>query len=609
MKTIVTLLSAILPYAAVASDSQVTEFMEAFHESPQTVMDAIPEKTGQVIFSKNSEYMSRHRDLMRDTIMRRGEANSEISEFLLSPIRQNDNPARLVDAGNGLIRNLNQLAQVAPNQTRLDAQPWSDTYWPLYSGALAWRYADKELRANNWQDYFNFSHSQKPLEYYQGKDRDDLSPAEKYDLLVGDENFTLTQRSWESGKGYYESRGHVERWMGLCHGWAPAAYMLPRPKQSLIVPDANGEPLTFYPSDIKALGTLLWSEAPFSSRFIGGRCNIKDPERDENGRVVDPNCVDTNPASWHLSIINQLGISKRSLIMDATYDYQVWNQPVVGYKVTYFNPQTNQTASQPAAVTIDLSDYRKDRFSSYRSSNAQSVVGVQMVVSYVVETSPTHRTSDSPRYDGITNVTYYYDLELDQNGNAIGGEWYQNRHPDFLWTPTPESIAKSYYDGQGLWDITQPVPQSWQDNARRASRSTQPLTSVVEALFEASSGTQTAGEWRSIVTESEDGLKCLDAEVDGSKSGLVIYGWRCHDGDNQKWKMNANGKLINKAAPTMCLDQNGIDISLELCRNHETQQWRWDNGQLKNGLANSLKWNDRTWRVGADINGSQWRWK
>ncbi|MCW0470913.1 ricin-type beta-trefoil lectin domain protein [Vibrio chagasii] len=52
-----------------------------------------------------------------------------------------------------------------------------------------------------------------------------------------------------------------------------------------------------------------------------------------------------------------------------------------------------------------------------------------------------------------------------------------------------------------------------------------------------------------------DGLKCLDAEVDGSKSGLVIYGWRCHDGDNQKWKMNANGKLINKAAPTMCLDR------------------------------------------------------
>lgn len=609
MKTIVTLLSAMLPYAATASDSKVTEFMEAFHESPQTVMNAVPEKSGHVIFSKNSEYMSSHRDLMRETIIRRGEINSGISEFLISPIQQNDNPARLVDSGNGLIRNLEQLSQVAPNQTRLDVQPWSDTYWPLYSGALAWRYADKELRANNWQAYFDFNHLQKPLEYYQGQDRDDLSPAEKYDLLVGDENFTLTQRSWDSGKRYYESRGHVERWMGLCHGWAPAAYMLPRPKQLLVVPDANGELLTFYPSDIKALGTLLWSEAPFNSRFIGGRCNIKDPMRDENGRVIDPSCADTNPASWHLSILNQLGISKRSLIMDATYDYQVWNQPVVGYKVTYFNPETNQTASQPPAVTIDLLDYRKDRFSNYRSSNAQSVVGVQMVVSYMVETSPNHRGSDSPRFDGITNVTYYYDLELDQNGNAIGGEWYQNRHPDFLWTPTPQAVAKSYYDGQGQWDITQPVPQSWQENARRASRSTQPLTSVVNALFEASSGTLADDEWLGIVTESEDGLKCLDAEVNGSKSGLVIYGWRCHDGDNQKWKMNVDGKLVNKAAPDICLDQNGIDISLEECRNHETQQWRWDNGQLKNGLANSLKWNERTWLVGADINGSQWRWK
>ncbi|MCW0470914.1 hypothetical protein OH492_27090 [Vibrio chagasii] len=76
--------------------------------------------------------------------------------------------------------------------------------------------------------------------YYQGKDRDDLSPAEKYDLLVGDENFTLTQRSCQVGRDIMSLVSHVERWMGLCHGWAPTAYMLPRPKQSLIVPDADG---------------------------------------------------------------------------------------------------------------------------------------------------------------------------------------------------------------------------------------------------------------------------------------------------------------------------------------------------------------------------------
>ncbi len=94
---------------------------------------------------------------------REGERQTQkYQSFLLSPIRQNDNPARLVDAGTDWLQ-LKWSGSVAPNQTRLDAQPWSDAYWPLYSGALAWRYADKELRANNWQDYFNFSHSQKPL--------------------------------------------------------------------------------------------------------------------------------------------------------------------------------------------------------------------------------------------------------------------------------------------------------------------------------------------------------------------------------------------------------------------------------------------------------------
>lgn len=64
------------------------------------------------------------------------------------------------------------------------------------------------------------------------------------------------------------------------------------------------------------------AEAPFNTRFIGGRCNIQNPEKDENGRVIEPDCVDNNPASWHLSVLNQIGITGRSMIMDATYDYQ-----------------------------------------------------------------------------------------------------------------------------------------------------------------------------------------------------------------------------------------------------------------------------------------------
>lgn len=604
MKRIMTLLCLSPAFGVMAADNNIEAFMSAFHENPTEVMNELPQKEGDTYPIINIEESESIRASVRDAIMKRAASESPHS---FSANLNNDNPARLVDLGNGLIRNLDELHRQTPNFKRLDVQPWSDTYWPLYSGAAAWRYGDRELSASNWQEYFDFSHIQKPVVSVQGQDREYLSPAEKYDLLVGDTQFTLSKRSWDSGKGYYESNGSVERWMGLCHGWAAAAYMLPRPTQSVTVPDANGEPLKFYPSDIKALGTLLWAEAPFETRFIGGRCNIKNPAKDENGRVIEPDCNDTNPASWHLAVLNQLGLSGRSLIMDATYDYQVWNQPVLGYNLQYFNPQTYRSASDPADVMISLESYDKDRFSTYRSRRAASIVGVQMQVEYMVETNPTHRSTDMPRYDGVSRVTYYYDLEIDANGQVIGGEWYQNRHPDFLWTPTPMAVAKSYYDGYGEWDMSLPIPQNWQYQAPRASRYTQPMTAVVEALFAASSGKQDGqGGWKKIKTNTESGSQCLDAEYSASGEGSRVFGWRCHSGDNQEWKLTSAGKLVSRSNPELCLDQQGIEITLEQCGDFPTQQWRWEGGQIKNRLDNALKWNDRTWLVEADVQGNEW---
>ncbi|HDM8231967.1 TPA: ricin-type beta-trefoil lectin domain protein [Vibrio campbellii] len=599
-----TLLCLSPAFGVMAADNNIEAFMSAFHENPTEVMNELPQKEGDTYPIINIEESESIRASVRDAIIKRATSESHHS---FSANLNNDNPARLVDLGNGLIRNLDELHRQTPNFKRLDVQPWSDTYWPLYSGAAAWRYGDRELSASNWQEYFDFSHIQKPVVSVQGQDREDLSPAEKYDLLVGDTQFTLSKRSWDSGKGYYESNGSVERWMGLCHGWAAAAYMLPRPTQSVTVPDANGEPLKFYPSDIKALGTLLWAEAPFETRFIGGRCNIKNPAKDENGRVIEPDCNDTNPASWHLAVLNQLGLSGRSLIMDATYDYQVWNQPVLGYNLQYFNPQTYRSASDPADVMISLESYDKDRFSTYRSRRAASIVGVQMQVEYMVETNPTHRSTDMPRYDGVSRVTYYYDLEIDANGQVIGGEWYQNRHPDFLWTPTPMAVAKSYYDGYGEWDMSLPIPQNWQYQAPRASRYTQPMTAVVEALFAASSSKQDdQGGWKKIKTNTESGSQCLDVEYSASGEGSRVFGWRCHSGDNQEWKLTSEGKLVSRSNPELCLDQQGIEITLEQCGDFPTQQWRWEGGQIKNRLDNALKWNDRTWLVEADVQGSEW---
>ena len=106
---------------------------------------------------------------------------------------------------------------------------------------------------------------------------------------------TLTNKMWEEGRQYFDSKGSVERWMGICHGWAAAAYMYPRPAKAIYVKNSEGLEIPFFPSDIKGLGSLNYAKKRYASKFIGGRCNKKDPAKDDNMGEYDPVCFDTNP--------------------------------------------------------------------------------------------------------------------------------------------------------------------------------------------------------------------------------------------------------------------------------------------------------------------------
>lgn len=63
-----------------------------------------------------------------------------------------------------------------------------------------------------------------------------------------------------------------------------------------------------------------------------------------------------------------------------------------------------------------------------------------MRVGYVLETSADGEPDDSPKYDAIRWVEYRYDLELNSQGQVIGGEWYSQIHPDFIWTPKTDLV-------------------------------------------------------------------------------------------------------------------------------------------------------------------------
>ncbi|EIJ33097.1 hypothetical protein [Thiothrix nivea] len=508
----------------------------------------------------------RVRDAVRTQIMHVGGA--EISSRAV--VARNDDPRQLVDRF--AHDNLSAMEQAGLREAALLVQPWAGHYVTtlMAAGLLGCRYLDfNQSFQGTWEKQFAYIRNH-PAEVIVGSGLagwvSELSPAEKYDALIGDSNYTLTKAMWGEGQKAFDRFGEVPAWFGICHGWSPASFMLPRPQKPVTVLSPENVPITFQPADIKALASLLWAKAAPGVRFIGGRCNLEPPyeydpdtqraiqlfnpfvaediarqrerygggegeelpedvpqpgmvpvslsweEWDEatnefhtlGGRLIASECADTNPGAWHLAVINQIGVSQRGMIMDASFSNEVWNQPLQAYRYTYFNPHTLQQTDVLADATVSMADFTSDIFHKFRSAEAVSVVGVIMRVTYAIEPAEVNEPetveiqyvespeeiADMRRAWQLADVDYYYDLELDVAGRIIGGEWYTREHPDFLWTPPAGARAASRYEGMasGEWGEGQVMPESWRAAAVRAAGEGVPLAAVVERMIGLANG-------------------------------------------------------------------------------------------------------------------------
>lgn len=477
------------------NEAALNERLAAFDTNPIAFMNELPPKfdeTGKPIAGTSlfSDKAIQHKAYLEARDQQREQALADGPRLgTRAAIAANDLAANLVDELR--YKKLQDMETAKLKSAKLAEQPWSDDYWGIYKGCLGARYGDPRFpESDDWKTNYNYIQTNKAADILKSGSTsriNQLSPAEKYDALLGDSAGTLTKLMWAEGQSFYDSTGSVETWMGLCHGWAVAAYMLPRPQASVTLFTPSNTPIKFFPADIKALATLLWANVPGSSRFIGGRCNDANPATDAaTGRVTSQLCFDTNPGTWHLAIVNQIGVTKRSFVLDATFDYEVWNQPILGYSYTYFNPQTRRATTNLAEAKVAVSAFTNDKFKRFRSANARSIVGVSMTVSYMVEISPTQRDTDAPNLDAVQQVPYEYDLELDANDMIIGGEWYRNPHPDFLWTAIKNAKAQTRFEtnASGTWNTRQALPPAWRTaGIQAASQQRAPLGKIVEQLL------------------------------------------------------------------------------------------------------------------------------
>jgi Transglutaminase elicitor len=485
-KMIVTAASPLICFAfALNAHANIynPKFLNEFRKNPRQAMNALPEKRGSAQDTKflEDKIDACRKSDTRDFIIKRANAfqksstldhrTSILNLLSLSNLHQPNLSLPVAETEDQSARDFLEVSDIIDNINTLDEnfktgevtiKPWSDDYWAIRTGITGKRYLDPNFPGltteKPWLDSYNYYLQNPPKDV----DAKLYSPSEKYDSLVADTKWTLTDAGWAEGKRFNDEHGDVEKWMGICHGWAPASFMEPRPTHSVqaqkYTPEGlSTETIEFLPDDIKALATLKWAnginataDLKYSgTRFMGWRCNTKDPITDsETGRVTDPGCFDINPGTWHIIVTNQIAREARPFVIDAAFDYEVWNHPVTKYEYTYFNPKSLDYVKTLDAARTQLDDSEfKDKFKKYRNNpKAVEVVGVVMTVWYVVETSPHGSPTNSPSQDRTRSAQYHYDLELDKQGKIIGGEWYQNRHPDFVWMPIKNSVVVNQED-------------------------------------------------------------------------------------------------------------------------------------------------------------------
>ncbi len=273
---------------------------------------------------------------------------------------------------------------------------WSGNSWRLNRGAINYRWNSPLKETIGYLSPSTREIFSMPLEKLK-----ELSPSEKYDLYRGRYDFPL-KNSIE-----WISRRDAEDWEGLCHGWAGASLNHPEPKpKNMMNPD--GLLIPFGSSDIKALLSYAYSTLILSEEeFLGFRC--EDPNNE-----IDHCHEDLKASDFHVALTNLIGLRGRSFVADLERYKEVWNHPITSYS--------------------------SEILQNIKNRNSHKII-LRTTLAYldVIEKNSWERL-DNPKMEN--QITFEYELTLDEKGNITGSKWRSRERPDFLWIiPERENFA------------------------------------------------------------------------------------------------------------------------------------------------------------------------
>lgn len=330
---------------------------------------------------------------------------------------------------------------------------WSDTYWPSNLGGIAYRWNHP-----NPQPFTYKLHTKEEILKMSEEELSQLSPAELYDIAMGDYRFTLTKKVLKT----YSPRDLW--WEGICHGWAQAAsnYSEPVP---VVITNPDGLRVPFGSSDVKG---LLSMHDSFNSKGlyvrVGDRCSVRGkvageelPEDGDIGVPVPhlankPSCRDVNAGAFHVVLASMIGVNSQGFVADVDRFNDVWNQPIKSYEseIVESVPVTPQEAKsgivQKLRVKTKMTYGEELEFYSPELEEEGSVAFVSKE-----PVTGTHMSAETSR-------DYEYVLELDAKGEITGGEWISETRPDMLWMKKPDAqFRNGRFPLAGLNQIYKPL--------------------------------------------------------------------------------------------------------------------------------------------------------
>ncbi|MBX3041201.1 MAG: hypothetical protein KF789_10900 [Bdellovibrionaceae bacterium] len=296
------------------------------------------------------------------------------------------------------------------SQFRLSAQdaPWAGNYFPMNKGGIANRWADPQAnKGAKSKEQWNQLPDPNTLTQEQ---INRLSPAEKYDLWIGDKDFSVTNH--ELNYRGPRRATPVKGWEGFCNGVRCAGINLPEPTFPITVKNPNGIEITFQPADLKAL-------AGASYFYVENYAQIGAPSAKGTAERQP------NPAIFDLALRVYLAENKKAFVIDSNLGPEIWNESVIGYKRT-----VNRAI---------ISSF----WNRFKDPRIDSVVRVKVELETLGEISI--EASNKPTKDSVaagklmkpTPLSYL--LYLDKNGRAIDGVWEGStkvRGVDFAWFGT-----------------------------------------------------------------------------------------------------------------------------------------------------------------------------